>query len=504
MAREPYLTHRYCNLEIGMALCHAAVHSALYLATLTTGATALRNRQDPSELESIVDVVNAERGSTCEPPAPYRQQLINYGDMQYHAEMLLGGQRIQGIIDTGSFELVVFSKGCNTCGIAGIYNELMSSTVAIGNHSQVQSYGSGSCTTTDAWDKVELGCYNTPAQALWLAKECKMPVLSTASFNAVVGVGPPGQPEIMAKKVLEQIQSATDQYKVRGQQVPESLLNSKRRAEVDLKDAQDKRPLLESLGLSTFSHCIGREPGSPAYMVWNDANRIGQQGVMHFGVVGDITWSVVINHVSFHPVRSKSEMQVGCESGCGAILDTGTSLFAVPSSTYRQMMRTLVSNHWTDCSDLSNFPSFVIDIGGNKLHFPPSSYIGVVQGQVSSAMSRYFHVDPISAYSLTSNATVPMCSLLLMDMGEESTEFGPLFILGMPLFREFYTTFHTSRSKFNRSVSIAHADEDCHPKLGATVAGMRERKQSDFMPRVVDASLLRIPHWLEHRNTGSI
>merc|ERR1719387_1635936 len=45
----------------------------------------------------------------------YRQTLHNYQNVQYYADFEIGGQKIAGIFDTGSFELLVRSTRCAGC-----------------------------------------------------------------------------------------------------------------------------------------------------------------------------------------------------------------------------------------------------------------------------------------------------------------------------------------------------------------------------------------------------
>mmetsp|Transcript_65430 Transcript_65430/g.184266 ORF Transcript_65430/g.184266 Transcript_65430/m.184266 type:complete len:95 (-) Transcript_65430:38-322(-) len=50
-----------------------------------------------------------------------------------------------------------------------------------------------------------------------------------------------------------------------------------------------------------------------------------------------------------------------------------------------------------------------------------------------------------------------------MDAGNETTQSGPLVILGMPFFREYYTSFNVGSGAGNKTVAVAKADSTCNP-----------------------------------------
>eukprot|EP00416_Gambierdiscus_australes_P024865 CAMPEP_0171073292 /NCGR_PEP_ID=MMETSP0766_2-20121228/11413_1 /TAXON_ID=439317 /ORGANISM="Gambierdiscus australes, Strain CAWD 149" /LENGTH=69 /DNA_ID=CAMNT_0011529967 /DNA_START=394 /DNA_END=600 /DNA_ORIENTATION=+ len=55
-----------------------------------------------------------------------------------------------------------------------------------------------------------------------------------------------------------------------------------------------------------------------------------------------------------------------------------------------------------------------------------------------------------------------MCELMLMDMGDFMGV--DLWILGVPWFRKYYTTFELGNQLLERRFHVAlHSDEDCRP-----------------------------------------
>jgi len=99
-------------------------------------------------------------------PKRIKQAMTNHKDTLYTADVVMGGEKIQGILDTGSFELVVFGKSCTSCGTAVAYDHDKSSNYSKGTARKRLSYGSGSCRSTDGDDMVSCGGLKAEKQAL--------------------------------------------------------------------------------------------------------------------------------------------------------------------------------------------------------------------------------------------------------------------------------------------------------------------------------------------------
>mmetsp|Transcript_100318 Transcript_100318/g.292469 ORF Transcript_100318/g.292469 Transcript_100318/m.292469 type:complete len:479 (-) Transcript_100318:83-1519(-) len=470
---------------------------ALCLLGLLGSTAALRLEQPEA---SVQMVRTHSRHSSCSPPAAYRQELSNMMDLQYFTEINVGGQKITGILDTGSFELVVFSRGCFTCGRAGAYDSQRSATFKSGSDMKVLSYGSGSCKAKEATDQVTVGCYQTSQQSMWLAVDCRMQLLTQAGFQSIIGVGPPGQPEFVARETIKQMEALEVKMQTTQGFVPSNIAAAKKQAQKELENALTHTSLLESFGMKTFSHCLGRQPGMPGWMIWNDETREGQPGVVKIPVAGNITWGIKLDALTMEitpsvdtDVSEVTETLVGCEQGCGAIVDTGTSLLGVPTSTYHAIAN-ILQKHVTanDCSDLRNFPTLIISVAGQTLRLPPSSYIGTMSGVPNMHVAKLMHLDEERPGIQES------CQLLLMDLGKQMTTLGPMMILGMPLFREYYSTFDLGSGRGHRSIFLTPADEKCHPDLSGQVKYSMNR--AAFTPRHIDVSKVRVPEWVGSRS----
>merc|ERR1719387_1395896 len=108
--------------------------------------------------------------------------------------------------------------------------------------------------------------------------------------------------------------------------------------------------------------------------------------------------------------------------------------------------------------------------------------------------------DYVGATSAKGNINIPLlredskCQLLIMDVGTSMTQFGPMWLLGMPFFREYYTTFDLgtknpdgTKNK-DRMMYAAKADQNCYPRdacvepagrSGGTIPGIPGAIQMD-------------------------
>merc|ERR1719253_1313014 len=108
--------------------------------------------------------------------------------------MKVGNQTITGIMDTGSFELVIFTTKCTTCGRAASYNPNVSTTHRSGMLMTTMTYGSGDTYSMEGADVVSIGGIEGREQTFWEVVEARMPILRNAEFQAIIGLGPPETP----------------------------------------------------------------------------------------------------------------------------------------------------------------------------------------------------------------------------------------------------------------------------------------------------------------------
>lgn len=331
---------------------------------------------------------------------------------------------------------------------------------------------------------------------MWLAQKCEMPLLDSAFFNIIVGVGPPGQPVYMAQWDIDQMQQMVDQYLARNETVPPEIVSQKQAVEQELQAATGKRALLENLNVQTFSTCLGKKQGEGAWFIWNDHYRAGQPGVLKLPVAGNITWGLSLANVGLG-----SEQFACADQSCVGIVDTGTSMIGLATDAYMAVFETLNSGKYQlDCSDLSHFPDLTFTLGGQQLSLPPSAYIGSMYGQMDPQIAGF-----LPRRNLGGPVDTPTpCQLLLMDLGQQATTLGAMWIMGMPFFRQYYTTFDLGTGRGDRSLLVMPPSPTCEPDLNPTVQTFRARTKEDVTPRQLDASKIVVPRWLHHRKRPTV
>jgi len=341
----------------------------------------------------------------------YRQVLRNEQDVQYFADFKIGGQEIAGIFDTGSFEVVVRSSRCTRCvhPTAPFHHELSSTFVENGTMVS-HVYGSGACNTMLGYDTVEVGPKLVAKnQPIWEITEHQIPVLDQAKFAAIVGIGP--------------------------------------------KFGYDSKmkTLLMNYDLDEFSICLKKGSGSNGYLTWGpdgDAD-LKEEEVVTTKVKGKHHWATSMNKVGFGKLAENKSDDV-CADGCAAIIDSGTSLIAAPTAALAALSEK-IGIIKEDCSNLHELPDLHFTLDGKEMVLPPQAYIMRVKGASLEADNIW---DLLFFKPKLRKTDMCMPAFMQMDM---QTKLGDVWILGMPFFRYFHTTFNRQKG----TMVFAKAGSDC-------------------------------------------
>jgi len=351
-----------------------------------------------------------ELGSSSHAPS-HRQTLHNFQNVQYYADFLIGGQEIAGIFDTGSFELLVRSSRCAHCvHPTPPYDRVKSGTYDKNGTVTKHVFGSGPCISVMGYENVTVGAgMNSPHQSFWEITDHRIQVLDTAKFAAIVGIGP------------------------------------------NFAYGNEEKTLLMSFGVEEFSICLQKPTGSDGFLNWGpEPNALAKKDMVTAKVTGKHHWAAQLSNVAFgHPSASGVQIPCGAQA-CTAIVDSGTSLIAAPGIALMQLSE-MIPPVAEDCSNLHELPNLNFVIDGQHFELPPEAYVMRVTGAVMEADSVW---DLLFFKPKIRKVNQCMPAFMQMDMVSKT---GPVWILGMPFFRYYHTTF----DRKNKEMHFAQAGPNC-------------------------------------------
>lgn len=346
------------------------------------------------------------------PAEPYRQTLHNHQNVQYYADFKIGGQDIKGIFDTGSFELLVRSTRCDHCAHpTNPYDHKKSDTYKKNGSVTRHVFGSGPCVSMMGYEDVEVGPMRTGEQAFWEIIEHQIPVLDFAKFAAIVGIGP------------------------------------------NFAFGNTEQTLLMSYGVEEFSVCLQRDNGAVGYLTWGSiaSKATKAASFTSVDVVGEHHWVTPMTDVYFG--KKTGTTACGKEMPCAAIVDSGTSLIAAPGAALMALSE-MVGPINEDCSNLKDLPTLHFTLGdGKAFSMPPNAYVMRINGAVMEADSVW---DVLFFKPKIRKLNMCMPAFMQLDM---MSQFGPVWILGMPFFRYYHTSF----DRKHKQMHFAKASPKCEP-----------------------------------------
>jgi hypothetical protein len=361
--------------------------------------------------------------------------MANFQNTQYYGDIVVGGQVLQGIYDTGSFELLVLSTRCTSC-YRTAYDHTKSSTYVPATNSPGKEYhfGSGPAYTVRGYERVEIGHLAVQRMPIWEIVDHQIDVLEVSHLDAIVGIGP---------------------------------------GEVD----RTTPSLMDKFGITRYSVCLQQQDKSPGWIIWQDYDPRTRPGFTEVEVKGTVHWGVELKNVQV------GETVVSCQSGCGAVLDSGTSLIAAPRESLVHLKGALDTLH-PDCSNMQDMPWLRFQIADKIMELPPQAYIARMVGVIPPTIWDVLSFKPQAK-------VVMQCVPLLMDLDPMHTPLGPLWIIGMPFFRYYYTTF----SFTTRRVHVAKSTPTCEPSPNGAINGriMLSRDSVQAEPLTIDPAKLTPP-----------
>lgn len=399
-----------------------------------------------SRSEGLLQRRNATSQALGKSSPSLKLTLANHNGIQYTAAVLLGGQELRAIYDTGSFEVMAISKECSICELHSsqhAYDSSTSKSYRKGTKgSERHFFAGGTVLASEDYETVEVGKAGSNVKVdnmpFWQVTKTDMQVFlnKKANFTAIVGMG-------------------------------------HRKKRVD----SDAESLVERVGIDKFSICLLPGLANPGYLTFNPEHNLADTAFSKLIVTGDKHWSVDVDQVStdLNGTPLHSCWIYGGQQKCAAIIDSGTSLIGVPPNA-AVMVKTLIKRIKYDCSNLDELPDLVFFIGGKRFALPARAYtvhFGLVNGKPSRCLPAFTDVSM-------------------------SLKGANIWILGLPFLRHFYTVF----DRAGPSIYVADQGENCSPALKVKdphridalidVKGPHRKPQ---LPTIADLSQALLPSW---------
>jgi hypothetical protein len=263
------------------------------------------------------------------------------------------------------------------------------------------------------YDSVSVGDLSAPKQAFWEIIDHRISVLDSAKFAAIVGIGP------------------------------------------NFAYGNTDKTLLMSYGVTEFSVCLQKETGSEGYLTWGQTDTsLAAEDYATADVIGKHHWVTKLENVTFLGSGGENA-SIPCGGGesCAAIVDSGTSLIAAPGIALEQLSQQIPPIA-ENCSNLHELPTLRFVVGGNLLELPPQAYVMRVTGATVETDDIW---DLLFFKPKVRKVNMCMPAFMQIDM---VSEHGPVWILGMPFFRYYHTTF----DRENKVMRFASAGPGCQPR----------------------------------------
>jgi len=333
--------------------------------------------------------------TSLNPASGHNVLVDNFLNAQYFSEITIGTppQTFKVVLDTGSSNLWVPSSQCSSiaCFLHSKYDSSSSSTYQKNGSEFEIRYGSGSLSGFVSKDTLQIGDLKIEGQDF--AEATNEPGLAFAfgRFDGILGLG---YDTISVNKMVP-----------------------------------------------PFYHMINQklvdEPVFAFYL--GDADKDGDNSEATFGGIDESHYTGELIKI---PLRRKAYWEVELNSialgdnvaeleNTGVILDTGTSLIALPSTMAELLNKEIgatkgfTGQYSVDCDKRDSLPDLTFTLGGHKFTIGPHDYILEVQGSCISSFMGMDFPEPV----------------------------GPLAILGDAFLRRWYSVYDVG----NNAVGLAKA-----------------------------------------------
>ncbi|KAI9830230.1 MAG: Vacuolar protease A [Sarea resinae] len=301
--------------------------------------------------------------------------VSNFLNAQYFSEIAIGTppQEFKVVLDTGSSNLWVPSQECGSiaCYLHTKYDSSASSTYKKNGSSFEIRYGSGSLSGFVSHDTVSIGDLKIKHQDF--AEATQEPGLAFAfgRFDGILGLG---YDTISVNKIVPPFYSM----------LKEDLLDEPVFAfylgDTNNGDGDDSEAIFGGVDSSHYTGKITKIPlRRKAY------------------------WEVDLDAITFGDATAELD-------NTGVILDTGTSLIALPSTLAELLNKEMGAKksyngqYTVDCSKRDSLPDLTFTLTGHNFTITPYDYILEVQGSCISAFMGMDFPEPVGPLAILGDA----------------------------------------------------------------------------------------------------
>lgn len=309
-------------------------------------------------------------GADVNHPVP----VSNFMNAQYFAEISIGTppQSFKVVLDTGSSNLWVPSSQCGSiaCYLHTKYDSDSSSTYKSNGSSFAIQYGSGSLSGFVSQDTVTIGDIKIPSQDFAEATEEPGLAFAFGRFDGILGLG---FDTISVNHIVPPFYSMVNQ----------KLIDS---------------------GVFAFYLGNADEDGDNSEAVFGGVDKSHYTGkITTIPLRRKAYWEVDLDAISLG--KDTAELD-----NTGVILDTGTSLIALPSSL-AEMLNSQIGakkgyngQYSIDCSKKSSLPDVTFKLAGYDFSLPASDYILEVSGSCISTFMGMDFPEPVGPLAILGDA----------------------------------------------------------------------------------------------------
>ncbi|XP_064020084.1 pepsin A-like [Pogoniulus pusillus] len=323
----------------------ALAQCGVYRVPLWRGKSLRQILEEKGLLESYLQKNQARlRGKFADKDGDY-EAMRNYMDNEYYGAISIGtpSQVFTVIFDTGSANLWVPSTYCSSpaCGNHNRFDPNMSSSYVPTNGTLNITYGTGSMTGRLGYDTLTVYEITVTSQIFGLSVTEPGDIFTDSPFDGIMGLAYPSISASQATPVFDNMMAQN--------LVAENL----------------------------FSVYLSRDGKDGSFILFGAIDsKYTTNGITWIPLSARTYWQISMQRVTI------GIFTVGCQMGCQAIVDTGTSRIVVPKADLATIRVILAadSNGQVSCAVTPLMSDVVFHINGNAFHLSAKRYVIKVDG----------------------------------------------------------------------------------------------------------------------------